>query len=172
MRQIELPGVFGQVGDDDDCQYADDGAGHAIEHLRDDEKTIGIGEGEHSRADRRQRESDQQQRFAPALLGMIADPGRQHRHDDLRHDDESGHPKRRLHRYRRRQIFSDQWQHRRVRQLEQHQSRGEQDQPVIFQEVGDASNLRRAMAAAGIASAGIVNLLRPDQAERDQRRYA
>ena len=58
------------------------------------EESVAVRERQQCGAHRLGGKADQQQRLAAALLGMIADPWRERRHHELRHDNDARHPDR------------------------------------------------------------------------------
>ncbi len=169
LRQVEAAGAGREVGDHQDRQHRDDRAGHAVEQLDEDHDPGLADHREQERARSLGAEADEQQRLASPELGPIADPRRQDRDDDLRHDDQSGHEQRAERKLAQRQILADQRQHRSVGKLEQHHCAGEQQQIPVLAQIGDPLHLERAIAHGGIAGAHVVDLVRPDPIERDQR---
>jgi hypothetical protein len=158
LRQIETAGARSQVSDDDGGQDADDGAADTIEQLRRDQKAVTAGEGQERSPQRLGGEADEQERFAAALFGMIADPRGKDRDDDLRHDDQPGGPDRRRRCGIGRQVFADQRQHRRIGELKQHQRGGEQHQPVVLRQIEHAADFN-VLPRGRIAGTRVVDLV-------------
>jgi len=106
-------------------------------------------EGEQRRAQRLGGEADQKERFAPAIFGMVADPRREYRHHDLRHDDEPETQSDDLVGIVVARFSPINGQHRRVGKLKQHQGRREQNESVVLEEIDDAPGFRaRSLVAA------------------------
>jgi hypothetical protein len=81
-----------------------------VQELHEEEHRVAAEEGKEQRAQSLDTEGDEEQRFAPAFLGVIAGPRRQHSDRDLGHDDETRHVKRSA-APAERQIFADDRQH-------------------------------------------------------------
>ena len=143
-----------------------------FEDLPGNEERIVRGDGEDAGADRLHREADQQERPAPALLRMEADPRRQKGNHELRRHNQAGHPQRRAVRVGFREVFADHRQHRSVGKLEEHQRTGEEDEPPVLRQIDDPRERHFLLAGSGIARLGVVDLLAADGAQRDQGRNA
>lgn len=123
LGQIESARSRGQIGDDQNRQYANDRARNAGQQLRNDKENIAAREREQCSANGFDGEANEQQWFASALLGMIANPRRQNGDNDLWHDDKARHPNRRSGCLRLGQALADERQHRGVGKLKEHERR-------------------------------------------------
>jgi len=132
LNEIEAPGAGRHVGNHQHREHGDGGGADATQALADDKSGVARKEGEYQSAQSLDAEPDQQQRLAAEFLGMVSDPWRQDRGDDLRCNDEAGHQQRCGPIFAQRQILADHRKHRGIGKLKQENAAGENVKPQIF----------------------------------------
>ena len=141
-------------------------------HWADDERGVARIEREYQSAQRLNAEPDQQQRFAAEFLGMVSDPGRQYRGDNLWRDNEARQQQRCGLIFVQCKILADHRKHRGIGELKQENAAGKNVELQIFGQIENALKIRGGLANPRIARARIVDLIAADEAQRDQRRNA
>jgi hypothetical protein len=128
LGQIESAAAAHDVGDDQRRQRPVDSRPDSVEQLDADEPERIVRQRIEGRANRQDGEGDEKDRPAPPCVGVAADEDRDRKHYPLRGDHAERHHRRRLLRKLKRRLLPDQWQQRRVGEMEQHRAKGENHQ--------------------------------------------
>src|SRR5262249_6779499 len=86
LHQVETAGAGRHVGDHQHREHGDRRRADAAQALTNDQSRVARIDGKYQTAQRLYAESDHQQRLTTEFHGMVSDPWRQDRGDDLRRD--------------------------------------------------------------------------------------
>jgi hypothetical protein len=115
--------------------HAEHGGADAIEHLHRHKQVRRADACEEDCPYRQGAETEDQHGPASPLLRLTSDPRRQRRHDELRHDDARRDHQLHVVAHVRGHFAGSQIEHGRVREVKQHHACGEDQQPLVLQQV-------------------------------------